>query len=277
MLYQLWASTKKRHQKLIEKLPDLFNAREMSDSMKTFQTKLNAFHSQILKEGNILLEKVPDKTHLCQGQEIALENDLFLKTLDLMLGSTTSSQRVVGVMWQFLQDKELESVLERLQQSTKSTSKCTMEYFPKLKFDVQETLDQFKKNIGECEQAWLKHQSELIETLTCLKIRGDVLQTQKKVALNQFQKLDSFEYLRNELHSNIDQNDDKIHVLKKDIETKKSRFELENEESETRKALDNLKLLVDTKTNDIISQIKLEQSLAVNPVSLNGDFKMKST
>lgn len=60
------------------------------------------------------------------------------------------------------------------------------------------------------------------------------------------------------MHSNIDQNDDKIHVLKKDIETKKSRFELENEESETRKALDNLKLLVDTKTNDIISQIKLE-------------------
>lgn len=78
-------------------------------------------------------------------------------------------------MWQFLQDKELESVLEGLQQSAKSTSKCTMEYFPKLKFDVQETLDQFKKNIGECEQAWLKHQSELIETLTCLKIRGDVL------------------------------------------------------------------------------------------------------
>lgn len=92
----------------------------------------------------------------------------------------------------------------------------------------------------------------MLETLTCLKLRGDVYQTQKKVALNQFQKLDSFEYLRNELHSNIDQNDEKIKILKKDIEVKKSRFELENEESETRKSLDELKLLVDTKTNDII-------------------------
>ena len=84
--------------------------------------------------------------------------------------------------------------------------------------------------------------------------------------------MESFEYLRNELHSNIDINDEKIEVLKKDIKVKKSRFELENEESETRKALDELKQMVSTKTNDIIQQIKLEQSLAVNPVSLDSDL-----
>ena len=180
-------------------------------------------------------------------------------------------------MWQYLQDKQLEPVLENLQRSTGVVNRSTLEYYPRLKYDVQDSLDRFKKNIGECEQAWQKHKAELIETLTCLKLRGDVLITQKKVALNQFQKLESFDLLRNELHANIDENDQKIKILKMDIETKKSRFELENEQSETRKALDELKLLVDTKTNDIIKQIKLEQSLAVNPVSLNGDLKSKSS
>lgn len=93
--------------------------------------------------------------------------------------------------------------------------------------------------------------------------------------MNQFQKLETFDVLQNELNRNLQENDHKIKVLKNDIEIKQSRFELENENSLTRKALDHVKEIIDAKTNEIIAQIKMEQSSAVNPVNLNGDLAQK--